>query len=66
MTLVINSSVTLAWYFDEVQTPAGLAAVRHSVRRGTPFGQAPWVQRIVRDLGLEFTVGPRGRPRKAE
>ena len=43
---------------NQPQTRAELAAVRHSVRRGTPFGPAAWGQRRVRDLGLEYTVRP--------
>ena len=45
-------------------TAEELAMVRHSVVRGTPFGDARWQQRIVAKLGLESTMRPRGRPRK--
>lgn len=45
-------------------TDEELAMVRHSVVRGTPFGDARWQQRIVAKLGLESTMRPRGRPRK--
>ena len=45
-------------------TAEELAMVRHSIIRGTPFGDPKWVQRIVAKLGLESTVRPRGRPRK--
>jgi len=45
-------------------TAEELALVRHSVVRGTPFGDARWQQRIVAKLGLESTMRPRGRPRK--
>lgn len=44
-------------------TDAEVAALRHSVNRGTPFGSAAWVQRTARRLGLEASVNPRGRPR---
>jgi len=47
------------------QTEAELSALRRSVQRGTPFGGPRWTQRAARDLGLEFTLRPRGRPRKA-
>jgi len=33
--------------------------------RGTPFGAADWVNRMVAEQGLETTVRPRGRPRKS-
>ena len=45
-------------------TDVELALLRHSVVRGTPFGDPKWLQRIVAKLGLESTVRPRGRPRK--
>ncbi|MDF0676355.1 MAG: hypothetical protein P0120_18770 [Nitrospira sp.] len=44
-------------------TDTEVAALRHSVNRGTPFGSAAWVQRTARRLGLEASVNPRGRPR---
>jgi putative transposase len=50
----------------EPQTEAELAALRTSVHRGTPFGGPRWTKRVACELGLEFTLRPRGRPRKAE
>lgn len=47
------------------ETERELAALRRSVRRGTPFGNESWTRRTVRRLGLEATLRPRGRPRKA-
>ena len=41
-----------------------IEAIRWSVRRGSPLGQANWVESIARRLGLESTLRPRGRPRK--
>jgi len=41
-----------------------LAAVRRCVIRGSPCGDAAWTTRAARRLGLEFTLRPRGRPRK--
>jgi putative transposase len=46
------------------QTAAELAALRLSARRGNPFGDAGWVERMVRRLGLQSTLRPTGRPRK--
>ena len=40
------------------------AAVRLSIARGRPFGDAAWQRRAARRLGLELTLRPRGRPRK--
>jgi putative transposase len=48
----------------EPQTEAELAAVRRSVNRGRPFGSDEWVEMVVRQLGLQATMRPRGRPRK--
>jgi putative transposase len=41
-----------------------LEAMRACVNRGRPFGDADWVSRMVKLLGLESAVRPRGRPRK--
>ncbi len=46
------------------QTEAELDALRHSVRRGTPFGGEVWVERVAKQLGLEAALRPRGRPRR--
>ncbi len=46
------------------QTERELEALRLSVRRGRPFGADKWQTRIAQRLGLEFTLRPRGRPRK--
>ncbi|MFM8220272.1 MAG: transposase, partial [Planctomycetaceae bacterium] len=45
-------------------TGAELSAVRTSVNRGTPFGDDTWVQHIARQLNLQSTLRPRGRPKK--
>jgi putative transposase len=44
---------------------AELEAVRRSVRKGTPLGDADWARRTATRLGLEATLRPRGRPRKS-
>jgi len=41
-----------------------LERVRTSVRHGRPLGSQRWVDRIARELGLEYTLRPRGRPGK--
>jgi putative transposase len=43
-----------------------LEAVHHSVIRSAPLGAKPWVNRVVRALGLEATQRRRGRPKKRE
>lgn len=47
------------------ETALALAALRNSVNRTTPFGSPAWVRRTARRLGLESSLRPRGRPRKA-
>jgi putative transposase len=59
----------LAGWAKRVNTPltkAELSALRLSVKRGSPFGEASWRDRMVRQLGLESTVRPLGRPKKEE
>jgi putative transposase len=47
--------------------PQGEAqAVQTSLRRGRPLGDAAWTARTAARLGLQFTLNPRGRPRKRE
>ena len=46
-------------------TKAELDALRRSVRRGTPFGSEAWTTGLIARLGLEHTIRPQGRPRKA-
>ncbi len=50
---------------NEPQTATELAATRKSVNRGSPFGSVDWRCDTARRLGLESSLRPRGRPRKA-
>jgi putative transposase len=43
-----------------------LAQVRMSVKRGRPLGEADWVAKTAEQLGLEFTLRDRGRPKRKE
>jgi len=45
--------------------PAEMNALRNSVQRGAPLGQAAWVAATATRLGLLSTLRPRGRPRKS-
>jgi putative transposase len=48
------------------QTEAELIALRSAIARGRPFGADSWCERIGRQLGLESTLRPRGRPKKPQ
>jgi putative transposase len=50
---------------NRVETEAEMQALRRSVERGTPFGEERWTERTATRLGLDSTLRPRGRPRKA-
>lgn len=50
-------------YVNEPQTETDVEAIRRSIARGQPFGTEPWIQKIVKQLGLESTLRPRGRPK---
>src|SRR5262245_21621925 len=49
---------------NAAQTERELEALRRAVNRGTPFGSPGWQKRTGTRLGLEFTLRPRGRPKK--
>jgi putative transposase len=53
-------------HVNEPLTEAEYEAVQRSVQRGCPLGDAPWVDRTVRDLGLESTLRSQGRPRRQQ
>jgi putative transposase len=65
--LLAESPVPLgrSWceYVNQPQTEAELEAIRRSVTRGQPFGGDAWRRKVTRQLGLEHTFRPRGRPR---
>ena len=46
-------------------TTKELDRVRVSIERARTYGEEKWVRETVKDLGLEQTVRPEGRPRKA-
>ena len=53
-------------WVNRPQTAQELEALRRGIARGVPFGREEWVKRIAREWGLESTLRPRGRPRKAK
>lgn len=48
------------------QTAAEVDVLRRCVNRGAPWGDRTWVERTAKQLGLEFSLRPRGRPRNEE
>ena len=50
-------------YVNQPQTAAEIEAVRRSVQRSAPYGEARWVRHTAERLGLESALRPRGRPR---
>jgi putative transposase len=66
--LLADSPVPLGrqWleHVNRPQSEAELEAVRRSVQRGQPFGGQAWKLKVARQLGLEHTFRPRGRPNK--
>ena len=67
-SLLAESPVSLGshWtdHVNRVETETELAALRRSVVRSQPFGGKAWTNKVARQLGLEHTCRPRGRPRK--
>ena len=53
-------------HFNGVETEAELKALRHSLARGTPFGDTTWQTKTAAFLGLESSLRPRGRPKQPE
>ncbi|SIO28105.1 putative transposase [Singulisphaera sp. GP187] len=52
-------------FVNQPGTEAELQALRRSVVRGTPFGEARWQQDTAKTLSLGSTLRGRGRPRKS-
>ena len=54
----------LRW-LETVNLPQGDAEekmIKDCISRNRPAGSDPWVQKIARELGLDYTLRPRGRP----
>lgn len=45
-------------------TESDLQRIRESVNRQSPYGTPVWVTTLCRELGIESTIRPRGRPKK--
>jgi putative transposase len=53
-------------HVNQVQNAAEEQAIRRSIQRGQPYGGDAWQTKVTRQLNLEHTFRPRGRPRKNE
>jgi putative transposase len=53
-----------AAYVNRPETEKEIEALRRSVVRCAPFGAESWQKRTAKQLGLESTLRPRGRPKK--
>ena len=51
-------------YVDEPLTEKELAGLHQSVNRQSPYGTSVWQIQVSKELGLESTLRPRGRPKK--
>ena len=51
-------------YVHRMPEEEELAAIRRSSETGLPYGETDWVDRLCRELRLDLTIRPRGRPRK--
>ncbi|MFQ5867696.1 MAG: transposase [bacterium] len=51
-------------YVDEPLTEKDLEGLRQSVNRQSPYGTSMWQIQVSKELGLESTLRPRGRPKK--
>lgn len=51
-------------HVNQPQTELEAEAIRRSIIRGCPLGGETWCRKVTQQLGLEYTVRPRGRPRK--
>ena len=53
-------------WLEHVNTPITKTeydALQRSIQRGCPFGEENWATKKIKQLGLESTVAPRGRPK---
>jgi len=51
-------------YVDAPLIKRELEMLRQSVMRQSPYGTLTWQMKMSKELGLEATLRPRGRPRK--
>jgi putative transposase len=51
-------------YVHQTPDEAELAAIRRSNETGLPYGGRGWVDHLCKQLKIDLTIRPRGRPRK--
>jgi len=51
-------------WVNEPQTESEIDAIGECVRRSRPYGGREWTGRVARKLDMQWTLRPRGRPRK--
>jgi putative transposase len=52
-------------FVNESERESELEDLRSSAQRGRPFGREDWMIKIAKQLGLEPTLNPRGRPKRS-
>jgi putative transposase len=52
-------------YVNSPQTPAEVEEIRNAMARQAPYGDQDWRDSKAQELGLEQSLAPRGRPKKA-
>ena len=50
-------------WLNELQTDAELQSLRQCIKRSRPIGNEKWVAATAKQMKLEWTIHPRGRPR---
>ena len=53
-------------HVQEPLTNGELKAIQNCVVRGRPYGTDEWTRQTATSMGLDFTMRPRGRPKKQE
>jgi len=53
-------------FINEPQSKETEDLIEISIQRDRPFGGDNWIKRIIKKLGLESTIRPRGRPKKGD
>jgi putative transposase len=60
----VERPVDWAVHVNQLASDREVKDIRGCARRGTPYGQLPWVEEVAIRLGLECTLRRRGRPKK--